>query len=169
MTREPKPYLMRGEARPTRARATIADPPDRRVEMPDVRLKPEQLRAVARHGATDPRLRPVDRCFERWAVTHGDGPALPLLAESSLTVRTTPVPPLPDRDSLVVDRAVKSAPRWAQAFVRLWYRSDATAQEIADLLHIKRRQAVYEERQLVLSYYLGRFAQMGLELPDWGD
>lgn len=159
---------MQGEARPTRRRPTIADPPDRRVEMPEVRLKPEQLRAVARQGSTDPRLRPVDICFERWAVTHGDGVVLPLLAESSLGIRTSSnVLPLPDRDSLVVDRAVKSAPGWAQSFVRLWYRSDATAQEIADLLNIKRRQAVYEERQLVLAYYLGRFTQMGLSLPSW--
>lgn len=91
-----------------------------------------------------------------------------MLAESSLTVRTTlPVPPLGDHDSLVVDRAVKSAPDWAQRFVRLWYRSDATVTEIAELLHIKRRQAVYEERQLVLAYYLGRLTQMGLDLPSW--
>lgn len=160
---------MRGEPSRTRPRSTVAQPPDRRVApVPDIRLKPEQLRAITRHGATDPRLRPVDRCFERWAVTHGDAPIFPTLAESSFAGRTTlRVPPLDDRDSLVVDRAVKSAPDWAQSFVRLWYRSDCTVQEMADFLHIKRRQAVYEERQLVLAYYLGRFSQMGLELPSW--
>lgn len=155
---------------PNRPRPTIAEARDTRVPVipEDRRLRPEQLRAITRHGATDPRLRPVDRCFERWAVTHGDGPLLPMLAESQLGGRTTlRVLPLPDRDSLVVDRAVKSAPDWAQTFVRLWYRSDATVTEIANFLHIKRRQGVYEERQLVLGYYLGRLTQMGLEFPSW--
>lgn len=171
VTRKSKPFLMRGEPRPSRRRPIVADEADPRV--PEVRLKreqllkPEQLRALTRQGTTDPRLRPVDRCFERWAVTHGDGPALPLLAESSLGVRTTlRIPPLADRDSLVVDRAVKSAPGWAATFVRLWYRSDATVAEIAEFLHIRRRQSVYDERTLVLSYYLGRLTQMGLVLPD---
>lgn len=170
----PRPFLMRGEPRATRRKPTTAEAPDQRV--PPVRLKreqllkPEQLRALTRQGTTDPRLRPVDRCFERWAVTHGDGPMLPLLAESALSGRTTiPVLPLPDRDSLVVDRAVKNAPDWAQSFVKLWYRTDATVTEIAELLHIRRRQAVYEERQLVLSYYLGRLTQMGLKLPTLAD
>lgn len=159
------PYVMHGRAQIPK-RSTAIDPPDSRLPpMPPMRMTLENLCTILRPGATDPRLRPADRWLERWAVTHGTGPLLPYAATVSLVARTVArVPPLDDRESLLVDGVVKSSPQWARTFATLWYRSACTVQQIADEMRIKRRQAVYEERHLVLSYYLGRFAEIGLQV-----
>ena len=165
MSRQTKPYVMRGAARLTTARLTSVDSPDKRV--PEVRVRQltaEELRVITRPGATDPRLRAVDRYLERWAVTRGK--ALPGAAQVRLlSGSSSPCEPLHDREWLLVDRAVLSAPPWAARFVALWYRTDSSAAQIAEILAIRRRQAVYEERSLVLAYFRGRLEQMGFHLP----
>lgn len=161
--------MMRGAPMPLRPRATIEDPRDGRLAPPRLRtLSPEQVRLITRPGATDPRLRPADRWLERWAVTHGSGAVLPSAASVSLIARTPEVvPSLDDRESLLVDAAVHSSPAWARTFAVLWYRTACTVQEMADVLRIRRRQAVYEERHVVLAYYLGRFVEIGLPVTFW--
>lgn len=169
MARKPRPYLMRGTM-PLRPRPTIADPPDRRIVQPFVRtLSADEVRAMIRPGATDPRLRPADRWLERWAATHGTGPLLPSIASVSLVARTPAVsaPALDDRESLLVDAVVDSSPNWARTFAVLWYRTDCTVKEIAEVLRIRRLRAVYEEREIILGFYLGRFTQVGLNVTYW--
>lgn len=160
--------MMRGSVR-LRPRSTIDDARDPRIMAPRAHtLSPEEVRIILRPGATDPRLRPADRWLERWAVTHGSGPVLPSVAAVTLIARTPEVvPTLDDHESLLVDAAVHSAPAWARTFAILWYRTACTVQEMADVLRIRRRQAVYEERHVVLAYYLGRFAEMGLPVTFW--
>lgn len=170
MPRKAQPYVMPGRPCPTEARRTSIDPADPRI--PTVyppRLTTEQLRALTREGATDPRLRSTDRCFQRWASTPGSAALLPLLARVQLGVsaRTNPAPPLNDREAELVDEAVRTADPPEQRFVIAWYRSGATVTEIADALGMKRRTSVYDERKMVLSYFRGRLTQMGLSLPAW--
>lgn len=166
MPRKPRPYLMPGRPQRTKPAKTIADPPDRRVpEVSKPPLTAAQLRKLPR-DTIDPRLRSTDRWLERWTITPGSGPKEPALAaprfqpgspESTATA-------LNDRESYMVDIAVRTAPVWARTFVQLWYRSDRTVPEIAVALRMKRRQSVYEEREFVLAYFLGRLAQMGFEM-----
>ena len=167
--RKPKPYVMRGAPRPTAERTTSVDPPDKRVpEIPVRKLTPEELRVITRPGATDPRLRAVDRYLERWAVTRGKN--LPGAAQVRLlSGSSSACEPLHDREWLLVDGAVMNSPPWASRFVALWYRTEASAAQIAEILAIRRRQAVYEERSLVLAYFRGRLEQMGFHLPTFGD
>ena len=168
MARRPRPYVMRG-AVTLRPRPTIEDERDTRVAPPRLRnLSPAEVRALLRPGATDPRLRPADRWLERWAATHGSGPVLPSAASVTLIARTlATVPQLDDRESLLVDEVVHSSPTWARTFAILWYRTACSVQEMADVLRIRRRQAVYEERHVVLAYYLGRFVEIGLPVTFW--
>lgn len=170
MARRPSPYVMRGSV-PLRPRSTIDDQRDPRVMPPRPRsLSPQEVRIILRPGATDPRLRPADRWLERWAATHGSGSgvAVPSMAAVTLIARTPDVvPALDDRESLLIDAAVHSSPAWARTFAILWYRTACTVQEMADVLRIRRRQAVYEERHVVLAYYLGRFVEMGLPVTFW--
>lgn len=163
--RKPRPYLMRGTPTVTVDRSTSVDPPDRRV--PEVRprqLSPEEV--ADRVIATDPRLRAVDRCFQRWASTPTEsrGPALSHVVFVG-SVQSGAVP-LDDAESKIVDTAVRTSPKWARNFVHLWYRTDSTVTDIAKALRIKRREYVYDERNVVLSYYLGRLSEASqLELP----
>lgn len=124
---------------------------------------------MTRPGATDPRLRPADRWLERWAATHGSGPMLPGAATITLVAPTSTVrvPALDDRESLLIDGVVDSSPNWARTFAVLWYRTSCTVQEIGDALKIRRLRAVYDERQMVLGYYLGRFSEIGLTVTYW--
>lgn len=170
MPRKAQPYVMPGRPRSAEPRPTSVDPADPRI--PTVyppRLAPEQLRVMTREGAMDPRLRSTDRCFQRWGATPGSAALLPLLARVRLDVsaRASHAPPLNDDEARLVDDAVRTADPPESRFVTLWYRTGATVTEIAALLGMKRRQAVYEERRLVLSYFRGRLQVMGLPLPMW--
>ena len=160
-----RPYTMRGPPQVSAARATSVDRADSRVpEIPVRKLSPEELRVITRPGATDPRLRAVDRYLERWAITRGKN--LPKAAQVRLlSGSSTLCEPLRDREWLLLDGAVMNAPPWASRFVALWYRTEASAAQIAEILAIRRRQAVYEERSLVLAYFRGRLEQMGFHLP----
>ena len=161
---------MRGPVRPTAAPLTSVDRADPRVAPVEVpQLTPEQLHALDRPGAIDPRLRSTDRTFQRWASTPGSGALLPQLARVCLTDSpgASRAPALSDREADLVSEAVRSADPPEQRFVVAWYRSGATVTEIAQLLGMRRRQSVYEERRLVLSYFRGRLQQMGLRLPVW--
>lgn len=156
---------MRGAARPSVARPTVLDPPDGRMSPnPVPKISAERLRSMPIEYVTDPRLRSVDRFFWRWAITHGASSAGPTLARSSpifASAHSMPTP-LDDAESRIVDTAVKSAPDWARKFVKAWYRAQLTVAQIQEELSIKRRQSVYEERELVLAYFLGRLVESGL-------
>lgn len=161
---------MPGRPRPTGPRPTSLDRADARIEPVHVRqLTPEQIHALERPGAIDPRLRSTDRVFQRWASTPGNGALLPLLARVRLDSagRESRAPALNDREADLVDEAVRTADPPEQRFVVAWYRSGATATEIAQLLGMRRRQSVYEERRLVLAYFRGRLQGLGLRLPAW--
>lgn len=168
--RKPHPYVMPDRPRPVAPRSTSVDRADSRLEAVHVpHLMPEQLRTLERPGALDPRLRSTDRCFQRWASTPGNGGVLTQPARSRLfdSVQAPGVPALNDREAELVDEAVRTADAPEKHFVKLWSRSDATAAEMAELLGMRRRQSVYEERRLVLAYFRGRLTQMGLPLPVW--
>ena len=170
MARKPHPYVMRGPARPTAPRLTSVDRPDPRVVPVEIpQLTSEQLRVLDRPGAIDPRLRSTDRTFQRWASTPGSGALLPQLARVCLSGSPGAgrAPALSDREADLVDAAVRTADPPEQRFVVAWYRSGATVTEIAQLLGMRRRQSVYEERRLVLSYFRGRLQGLGLRLPVW--
>jgi hypothetical protein len=164
--RDWQPYVMPPLRHPIE-RPTVLDPSDPRI--PTVyppKLTPEQLRVIERPGAVDPRLRIADRLLERWAAGPATHLIWPGLAYLRFMPRSSSATPLPDYECRLIDAAVRGAPAWAGTFVLLWYRSGYTAQEIAEMLKIRRRQAVYEERHLVLAYFLGRFAEAGLSLPN---
>jgi hypothetical protein len=119
----------------------------------------------------DPRLRAVHRCFERWAVTRGlDHGLLPLMArQRMLYVSSSARPPaLEDGEAKIVDAVYRSAPDWARHFVKLWYRAQATVAEIQEVLSIKRRASIYQEREAALFYFLGRLIEAGLPLDPRG-
>lgn len=159
--RKSHPYLMRGAPKVTEARATVLDPPDPRVpELTPRKLSPKELALIGRETRTDPRLRAIDRCFERWAATPTTQSVGPRLACIIIIGHDgTAAPPLDDAESKIVDAVVRVSPRWASEFVRLWYRTELPVTEIARTLKIKHRQYVYAERQMVLGYYLGRIEE----------
>jgi hypothetical protein len=132
-------------------------------------LTAEQLHALERPGALDPRLRSTDRVFQRWGATPGSGALLPQLARVCLTGSPRPAraPPLNDREADLVDEAVRTADPPEQRFVVAYYRAGTTMTELAQLLGMRRRQSVYEERRLVLAYFRGRLQGLGLRLPAW--
>lgn len=167
MPRKPsRPYLMPGEPRLTQHRPTLADPPDRRVpEVVPLRpLTPSELRMLARDTALDPRFRAIDRYLWRWAVGQGSG--LPLSADDADWLPESKPTPLPSDESITVDLIVLHAPHWARVFAFMWFRSDSTVPQIAERLKCRVR-AVYDERKLVLAYFLGRFAEAGIRIPTW--
>lgn len=165
-----RPFVMAGRPHPTTRRTTSVDRPDPRIEPVEIpQLTSEQLRVLERPGAIDPRLRSTDRCFQRWGATPGSGALLPHLARVCLVAssRAHRAPALNDREAELVDEAVRSADPPEQRFVIAYYRMGNSMTEIAQLLGMRRRQSVYEERRLVLSYFRGRLQGLGLRLPAW--
>lgn len=76
-----------------------------------------------------------------------------------------PTPLAPD-EAIVVDQAILCSADWARRFVFAWFRSDDTIEQIAAHLRCRVR-AVYDERKIVFSYYLGRFHEIGIRIPSW--
>lgn len=154
---------MRGAPAITADRTTSVDPPDKRVpEVHPRKLDQQQIALINRVMETDPRLRAVDRCFFRWAATPSQSGS-PLLSHIILLRQHDGgAVPLDDAESKIVDMAVRTSPRWARNFIHLWYRTDSSVTEIAQALHIKRREYVYDERKVVLSYFLGRLSEASL-------
>lgn len=169
MAKNPHSYVMPGVRWPGAApRKTVEDPPDYRISQVRPRqLTPEELHAINRPGVVNPRYRAADRWLERWAVTHGSGRMLPLIATLKVRSPTPSVPPLDDHESLLIDGAVRVSPPWASRFAVLWYRSEYSVRQIANELKIKRNRAVYEELNEVLSFYLGCFHGIGLQITFW--
>lgn len=171
MAKSLRPYIMPGVRWPGSVRRPTAedDPPDYRITQ--VRPRPltlQEVRVLLRPGATDPRFRAADRWLQRWTVTRGSGEVLPLAAVSAGSKsRPATLQPLDDLESRIIDLAIKDSPLWASSFVFLWYRTDCSVADIAKELKMKRRQSVYEERQIVLAYYLGVFRELGLQLTFW--
>jgi len=160
-----RPFVMRGEPLLTQPRPTVLDPADPRI--PTVypfRLSPAALRLLARDKALDPRFRPIDRYLWRWSV--GQGTGLPLPAEDADALPESKPTPLAPDEAIVVDLAILHSPAWARDFVFAWFRSDKTVEEIAERLMCRAR-AVWDERKLVLAYYLGRFTELGIKIPTW--
>ncbi|HEY1900719.1 MAG TPA: hypothetical protein VGG49_13105 [Steroidobacteraceae bacterium] len=147
-------------------RPTIHDPPDPRIPpAPFIkRLNPAQIKALGRETALDPRFRGIDRFLWRWSV--GQGTTLPIDAEEAEGLPLSRPTPLQPDVAIVVDQAIQRSAEWARRFVFLWFRSDRSTQEIAVLMRIRLR-AVYDERKIVFSYYLGRFHEIGIRIPSW--
>lgn len=159
--RKSRPFIMRGAPRITKERPTIADPPDRRVpEPPRVTVTVERLRAVGPHDRTDPRLRAVDLCLWRWAITPGGTSYGTGMAAVVLGKRTSQIldAPLDDAQSKIVDVAIRSSPEWARRFVNWWYRDRLWGHEIAEAMKAKSLSAIYDERERVLFYLSGRLS-----------
>jgi DNA-directed RNA polymerase specialized sigma24 family protein len=172
--KQPRPYIMRGGPRPKR-RSTVLDKPDTRVKEQQVRrLTPAQIQTVPTQGRIDPRVRGVDRILERWAVTHGDGEHLPLMARSEplyLSSQDRPTA-LDEAEARIVETAVKSAPDWARRVVRLHYRKRLKREEIQEELAIKRLEYVNELLHEARLFFLGMLRGMGLPVnsrTDVGD
>lgn len=166
MARQLRPYIMRGPPTVTEQRETIEHPADSRVPTvypdPERALTPSELRMLARDTALDPRFRAVDRYLWRWAVGHGSG----LPPEDPDVLRQARPSPLPSADSLRVDDMLDDSADWARLFVVWWFRSDASVPQIAERLGCRTR-AVYDERKIVLAYFLGRLAEAGIRIPTW--
>ena len=161
-------YVMRGRPVVTEPRPTVVDAPDKRiVETPVPKLPIGAInKLLEREVKTDPRLRAVDRCFERWAATPMGDIGSPRMTHVILVNRAGDGGPVPldDVESKIVDTAVRTSPGWARRFVQLWYRSDMSVTDIARELAIKRREYVYQERHIVLSYYYGRLSEATVQL-----
>jgi hypothetical protein len=160
MARRLYPFVMRGRAR-VRERPTAADPPDPRIRrLPTHAPSPAQvIRRITRANALDPRLMPIDRHMQRWAVGQGSGfpdPERALLPVSNLT------PLAPDVD-IATDQIVLSTPSHWQHFVVRWYRSDCSVDQLADEFGLK-RDKLFLERRLVLAYLLGRLTAAGIRI-----
>jgi len=165
MGRKSTPYVMRGRARIPR-RPTIADPPDPRVDRvtPTRMLPPAAVRALYRDTALDPRLRGVDRYLWRWSVSQGYD--LPITAEEAESLPLSRPTPLAEDEAVLVDQAVIRSPTWASQFVFMWFRSNRTTAQMAKQRACPVR-AIYDERRIVLAYYLGRFTEIGITIPAW--
>lgn len=147
-------------------RPTIHDPPDHRVKAPPfiATLTPVQIRTLNRDTALDPRFRGIDRFLWRWSV--GQGSDMPLdPADADKLPISKPTPLSPDV-AIVVDQAILCSADWARRFVFMWFRSDWSTEQIAEELRMRVR-AVYDERKIVFSYYLGRFHEIGIRIPSW--
>lgn len=163
--RQWKPYLMRGAPVQTQDRQTSVDPADPRV--PEIRprkLTEQEIQIVNRVIATDPRLRAVDRCFERWSRTPTDSRGPSIAAVVFVASVQSGAVPLDDAESKIVDAAVRTAPKWARNFVVMWYKQGLTIAQIAKVLQMKRYEHVHAERHLVLGYFLGRLAESASQL-----
>lgn len=136
-----------------------------------------KLAALTRQNSLDRRVRPTARWLERWAAGQGSGlklteKQLERLAErgaedeEAREARKVLATPLGDMDAITTDLVVQRSPSWAETFVRLWYRTDLSAEAIAAELDISVR-AVYHEHKVVLAYYLGRLTEAGLPIPEW--
>lgn len=156
----PRPYIMRGAARP-RAKPTIADAPDPRIpRAPEFMVSPAQvIRRLTRPNALDPRLAPTDRHMQRWAVGQGDG--FPD-ADRALFVQSRLTPLSPDID-IKTDQIVLACPAHWQRFIVRWYRSDCSVQQLAVEMGM-RRDKLFLERRIVLAYLLGRLTAIGIHI-----
>lgn len=175
MTRKKKqstPYIMRGMARPTKRRPTVLDKPDERMPPnPVPKLTPRQIGTMPLKGRLDPRVRGVDRVLERWAVTHGDGESLPLMARAEplyLSSQDRPNP-LDEAEARIVEAAVKSAPDWARRIVRLHYRKRLKHEDIQSELAINRPEYVSHLLHEARLFFLGMLRGMGLSVSSRTD
>lgn len=154
--RKSRPYIMRGAPVATAERATVVDRPDRRVEEVRLRkLKPDQINVI-RPARIDERLQSMDDIFTAWAATPGDGSVLPGLSRPNIFGNGSDSDILDEHQAKIVDRHLRQSPGWAGTFIRLWYRSGLSPTQVAHELSMKNRQSVYQERVLVLAFFLGR-------------
>lgn len=150
---------------PNRPRPTLQDQPDVRVQtLARRKLTAAQFKTLSRHNTLDRRFRGINRLLERWAV--GQGSDLPMSADDADKLPPSRPTPLSTDQSVVADLAILHSPDWARRFVFMWFRSDKSPEQMAEELDIDRAQ-VYRELRIVLSYYLGRFTELGFDVPTW--
>lgn len=174
MARKSRPFLMRGKPHVTAPRPTVLDPPDPRVPPPEkAPLTPEQLRALQRPTALDPRIRAVDRLLCRWGASvytsssGSPGGNWPDLAQVDLrpTTRSGPTA-LGDDEFNEIEHAVLHLDEWARSFVFQRYRLGWTIEDIAIKANLRVR-AIFEEQRYVLFTCLGLFHGLGIHVPTW--
>lgn len=158
--KEPYPYVMLSSPRPKR-RPTAKDAPDPRVPPAPAAVpsRAQIIRRITRPNALDPRLAPTDRHMQRWAVGQGSGfpdAERALFLASNLT-------PLPPEVDVATDQIVLTTPAHWRRFVKLWYRSDCSVEQLASDLNMG-RDKVFIERRIVLAYLLGRLHSAGIRL-----
>jgi hypothetical protein len=142
------------------------------IEVPPVIIRasdPEVLRRIMRANAQDPRLEPTDRHMQRWVVSLWgglDGAVRAIPFDDSVPPSRFRLSPLPEDIALATDSVVASSPSYWQRFVHNWYLTDKPVEVIAKEMRCERRQ-VYVERQLVLSYLLGRLTQAGVRIASY--
>lgn len=142
------------------------------IEVPAVIIRPsdpEVLRRITRRNAQDPRLEPTDRHMQRWVVSlYGgiDGGVRNIPYDDSIRVSRFRLPPLPDEVALSTDLIVASSPKYWERFIHTWYLTSKPVEVICKELRCERR-AIYTERQLVLSYLLGRLTQAGVRIASY--
>jgi hypothetical protein len=136
-----------------------------------------KLAPLIRQNSLDRRVRPTARWLERWAAGQGSG--LPMseselveLAEQGMDMdeprvaRRSLATPLSDSDAVLTDLVLQRSPEWASRFVKLWYRTSTSVEQIAQELGLDVRE-VYREHKVVLAYYLGRLTEAGLPIAEW--
>lgn len=154
------PYVMHGSPR-RRHQPTVADAPDPRIPRLPIHApsSAQVIRRITRANSLDPRLMPMDRHMQRWAVGEGDG--FPDSERALLPVsRLTPLSP---DVAIATDQIVLSSPAHWQRFTYRWYRSDCSVNQLANEFDMK-RDKLFDERRLILAYLLGRLSAIGIHI-----
>lgn len=107
------------------------------------------LQSLRRHNTLQPALQPTHRILLRWGESGGTG-----LPNPEAEIRETHYDPLPPDLHTKVDDIVAGC-AW-EILARKWYRTTMTGQQLADSMHISRRQ-LYADWNASLWYFTGRF------------
>jgi hypothetical protein len=107
------------------------------------------LQAYQRHNTLQPALQPAHRMLLRWAEGGGNG-----LPNPEAEIRETHYDPLPPDLQTKVDDVVDGC-AW-EYLAKKWYRTNLTAQELADQMCISKSQ-LYKDWNCLLWYFTGRF------------
>lgn len=107
------------------------------------------LQSLRRQNSLQPALVPTHRMLLRWGESGGNG-----LPNPEAEIRETHYDPLPPDLQTKVDDIVAGC-AW-ETLARRWYRTNLTAQGLADEMRISRRQ-LYADWNALLWYFTGRF------------
>lgn len=107
------------------------------------------LQSLRRHNTLQPALQPTHRMLLRWGEGGGNG-----LPNPEAEIRETHYDPLPPDLQTKVDEIVDGC-AW-EFLAKKWYRTNLTAQGLADEMCISRRQ-LYADWNALLWYFTGRF------------
>lgn len=112
------------------------------------------LQSLRRHNTLQPALQPTHRTLLRWGEGGGNG-----IPNPEAEIRETHYDPLPPDLHTKVDEIVEGCP-W-ERLARKWYRTNLSAQELADEMCVNRSQ-VYKDWNALLWYFTGRFEAEGI-------